>query len=304
MSVTDQYCAVATLPLHVQSVPARVERNIPATVAGTEILPEHSRWLRKHGNFTLAYSLFQPGLKYFEAERGLVAYETRFRCKTIVLADPLAAPENTGEVLDDFLAHHPRPFFCGISRHTAELLSQRGFNVNEMGQDVRIHMPTYTLDGPKKQTIRQAWNKFQRENWIVEEWSHGEHNAADVAREITAEWRVTRTVSDAEMRFLTRPIVYEPEQDVRKFFVKNSAGKVVAFYYFDPIYEDGRVVGYSTSFKRRLPEAMTGMEEAINVWAIKKFAAEGYTWLHLGLIPSIASKNRRPSSTRGSSAAI
>jgi lysylphosphatidylglycerol synthetase-like protein (DUF2156 family) len=30
---------------------------------------------------------------------------------------------------------------------------------------------------------------------------------------------------------------------------------------------------------------MTGMEEAINVWAIKKFAAEGYTWLHLGLIP-------------------
>ncbi len=30
---------------------------------------------------------------------------------------------------------------------------------------------------------------------------------------------------------------------------------------------------------------MTGMEEAINVWAIKKFAAEGLTWFHLGLIP-------------------
>lgn len=284
MSTIDQFCPAASLPLHFPEA-ARVGRSFSATVAGTEILPDHAKLLRQHGRFTLAYSLFQPGLKYFEAEHGTIAYETRFRCKTIVLADPLAAPENTSEVLDDFLAVHPRPFFCGISRHTAELLSQRGFNVNEMGQDVRIHMPTYTLDGPKKQTIRQAWNKFQRENWIVEEWSHGENNAAEIAREITAEWRATRTVSDAEMRFLTRPIVYEPEQDVRKFFVKNSAGKVVAFYYFDPIYEDGRVVGYSTSFKRRLTEAMTGMEEAINIWAIKKFAAEGYTWLHLGLIP-------------------
>jgi lysylphosphatidylglycerol synthetase-like protein (DUF2156 family) len=266
-------------------VSVRTPRPQSALVAGTELALNHARHLRQHGRFTLAYSLFQPGLNYFETERGLIAYETRFRCKTIVLADPLAAPENTAEVLDDFLAVHPRPFFCGISRPTAELLAQRGFNVNEMGQDVRIHMPTYTLDGPKKQTIRQAWNKFQRENWTVEEWSHGEHNAAEIARDITAEWRATRTVKDAEMRFLTRPIVYEPEQDVRKFFVKNSAGKVVAFYYFDPIYENGRVVGYSTSFKRRLPEAMTGMEEAINVWAIKKFAAEGLTWLHLGLIP-------------------
>ncbi len=285
MSVTDQLCAAAPLSLHVPAAPERLHRKISATVAGTEILPDHAKLLHKHGRFTLAYSLFQPGLKYFETEHGVIAHETRFRCKTIVLADPLAAPENTGEVLDDFLAHHPRPFFCGISRHTAELLSQRGFNVNEMGQDVRIHMPTYTLDGPKKQTIRQAWNKFQREDWVVEEWSHGENNAAEVARQITNEWRATRTVSDAEMRFLTRPIVYEPEQDVRKFFVKNKDGFIVAFYYFDPIYEGGKVVGYSTSFKRRLPEAMTGMEEAINVWAIKKFAAEGKTWFHLGLIP-------------------
>lgn len=280
----DQDCVVTPSSREISKHP-RNARNLATTVAGTDISPDHAKLLQTNGSFTLAYSLFQPGLKYFHSEHGLIAYEKRFRCKTIVLADPLAAPEKTGALLDQFLAVHPRPFFCGISHSTAELLSERGFNVNEMGQDVRIHMPSYTLDGPKKQTIRQAWNKFQREEWVVEEWSDGENNAAEVARQITNEWRATRTVSDAEMRFLTRPIVYEPEQDVRKFFVKNKAGFVVAFYFFDPIYEDGKVVGYSTSFKRRLPEAMTGMEEAINVWAIKKFAAEGKTWLHLGLIP-------------------
>jgi lysylphosphatidylglycerol synthetase-like protein (DUF2156 family) len=280
----DQDCVVAPSSQGISKAPDRA-RDFSTTVAGTEISHLQTELLEQHGRFTLAYSLFQPGLKYFHSELGMIAYETRFRCKTIVLADPLAAPDKIGELLDQFLAVHPRPFFCGISHHTAELLSERGFNVNEMGQDVRIHMPTYTLDGPKKQTIRQAWNKFQREEWVVEEWSYGENNAAEVARQITNEWRATRTVADAEMRFLTRPIVYEPEQDVRKFFVKNKAGFVVAFYFFDPIYEGGKVVGYSTSFKRRLPEAMTGMEEAINVWAIKKFAAEGKTWLNLGLIP-------------------
>ncbi len=254
-------------------------------MAGTEISPGQAKLLKQHGNFTLAYSLFQPGLQYFQTEHGLIAHETRFRCKTIVLADPLTSQAKAGALLDQFLTAHPRAFFCGISYDTARLLSERGFNVNEMGQDVRIHIPTYTLAGPKKQTLRQAWNKFQREDWVVEEWSHGENNAAQVAQEITAEWRATRTVSNAEMRFLTRPIVFEPEQDVRKFFVKNRARKVVAFYFFDPIYLNGKVVGYSTSFKRRLPAAMTGMEEAINIWAIKKFAAEGMTWFHLGLIP-------------------
>jgi len=284
MQVSNQFCAA---PSFAPAAPdsARGSRDKAASVAGTEVLPDHLNFLEQHGSFTLAYSLFQPGLKYFQTENGLIAYETRFRCKTIVLADPLAAKEKTGALLDQFLAVHPRPFFCGITHDTAKHLSERGFNVNEMGQDVRIHIPSYTLDGPKKQTLRQAWNKFQREEWVVEEWSHGENNAAEVARQITREWRATRTVSAAEMRFLTRPIVYEPEQDVRKFFVKNKAGFVVAFYFFDPIYMAGKVVGYSTSFKRRLPEAMTGMEEAINIWAIKKFAAEGMTWLHLGLIP-------------------
>lgn len=275
-----------------ESPPARLvaaadlrSRDSVRNVAGTEVLPDHMQFLEQHGNFTLAYSLFQPGLQYFQTELGLVAFERRFRFKTIVLGDPLVAPENAGKLLDQFLKAHPRPFFCGITHATAKLLSERGFKVNELGQDIRIHIPTYTLDGPKKQTLRQAWNKFQREEWTVEEWSYGENNAAEVARQITDEWRASRTVSTAEMRFLTRPIVYEPEKDVRKFFVKNKAGFVVAFYFFDPIYEGGKVVGYSTSFKRRLPEAMTGMEEAINIWAIKKFAAEGMTWLHLGLIP-------------------
>ncbi len=243
--ITDQAFVVTMLPPETASTPT-AESDSNKNVAGTEIQPKHAHLLEQHGRFTLAYSLFQPGLKYFQTELGLIAYETRFYCKTIVLADPLVAPENLGALLDQFLAVHPRPFFCGISHATALLLSERGFNVNEMGQDVRIHMPTYTLDGPKKQTIRQAWNKFQRENWIVEEWSHGENNAADVARQITAEWRATRTVSETEMRFLTRPIVYEPERNVRKFFVKNGAGKVVAFYFFDPLYEGGQVVGYST----------------------------------------------------------
>jgi lysylphosphatidylglycerol synthetase-like protein (DUF2156 family) len=188
-------------------------RDSVSNVAGTEALPEHLKLLEQHGNFTLGYSLFQPGLQYFQSENGLVAFERRFRCKTIVLGDPLALDVNLGPLLDDFLAVHPRPFFCGIGHETARHLSERGFNCNELGQDIRIHIPTYTLEGPKKQTLRQAWNKFQREEWVVEEWSYGENNAAQVARDITDEWRTSRTVSNAEMRFLTRPIVYEPEND-------------------------------------------------------------------------------------------
>jgi hypothetical protein len=72
---------------------------------------------------------------------------------------------------------------------------------------------------------------------------------------------------------------------VRKFFAFARDGKLVAFSFFDPIYQDGQVVGYSTSFKRRLPESDPFICTAILQSAIDTFRQEGRKWLHLGLSP-------------------
>ncbi len=69
----------------------------------------------------------------------------------------------------------------------------------------------------------------------------------------------------------------------------------MAYYFFDPIYHEGNVIGYSLAFKRRLPTfnpefptvagTLPGLEEAVVVWAIEQFKIEGKESLYLGLMP-------------------
>ncbi|HEV3299695.1 MAG TPA: hypothetical protein VG055_08630 [Planctomycetaceae bacterium] len=60
---------------------------------------------------------------------------------------------------------------------------------------------------------------------------------------------------------------YEEETDVRKFYLLNWAGQIVSFVAFDPICEQGEIIGYLPAIKRRSPAASTGAEEAITEFA-------------------------------------
>ena len=75
------------------------------------------------------------------------------------------------------------------------------------------------------------------------------------------------------------------EVDVRKFYAFDRDGRLVAFSFYDPIYQNGQVIGYSTSFKRRLPEVDPLICSAILQSAIDAFRQEGRQWLFLGLSP-------------------
>jgi lysylphosphatidylglycerol synthetase-like protein (DUF2156 family) len=79
--------------------------------------------------------------------------------------------------------------------------------------------------------------------------------------------------------------VFGDEPEVRKFYLRDPEGWIVAFVAFDPICERGEVIGYSTAIKRRAPTAPTGAEEAITKFAIEHFRAEGIKSLRFGMLP-------------------
>ena len=236
-------------------------------------------FLRQHGSFTLAYSAaVQRGLEYFGDENGFIAYRT-VSGTAMVLADPVAAVADRAKLIREFLAVKSKVCFCQVSRPTAEILAAMGFLVNEMGTDIRIDLPGY-----KRKSLRHDFNRVTRAGTVIKEGSAAEIGI-DAIREVSDRWRRMRTFKEREVTFLNRPIVLEDEPDVRKFFAFDRDGKLVGFAYYDPIYEDGQVVGYSTSFKRRLPEADTNICNALLHVAMEAFRAEGRKYLYLGLSP-------------------
>jgi lysylphosphatidylglycerol synthetase-like protein (DUF2156 family) len=236
-------------------------------------------WLRQYGTFTLAYSAtFQEGLEYFGNDEGFLAYKTVGNT-ALILADPLTSPESREVLIRAFVAEKSVVCFCQVSRQTAEILAVMGFYVNEMGTDTRIDLTNY-----KRKSLRAASKRVANHGYVIEEASAATVGVDEIER-VSSGWRQTRTYKGREVCFLNRPIVRGDEVDVRKFFAYDRDGKLVAFAFYDPIYQAGRVVGYSTSFKRRLPEADPFICSAILQAAIDAFRQEGRTWLYLGLSP-------------------
>src|SRR5205807_7142930 len=93
-------------------------------------------------------------------------------------------------------------------------------------------------------------------------------------------WQISRPVAHIlEITFLVRPVVFEDEPDVRKFFTFDQDGQLKAFAFFDPVYEEGEVVGYLCSTRRRLPEADSLVGYAQMRHAIETFQQEGKRYL-------------------------
>ena len=238
----------------------------------------------RFGDFSLAYSTaVQPRLEYFGDQDGFLAYRQRWGI-SFVLGDVVASNHDTPILIDKFIGAHKRLSFCQIRRPLAEILSQRGFFVNEMGVDTILRLADYDFDGKHKEWLRYAANWTAKRGFEILETGFDRITPSQV-EEVSEAWRTTRTVKRKEVRFLNRPIVLKDELGVRKFFLLSPEKKLLAFVFLDPIYRAGKLIGYVTSFKRRHPEAPLYAEHAIMKQIIETLKYEGVEQLNLGLSP-------------------
>ncbi len=240
--------------------------------------------LKRHGCFVLAYSVaHQPGMHYFGNEHGVIAYRMVGRT-AYALADPLAPRELWPAMLDAFVAAKSDVTFWQVSRPMAELLSSKGFSVNALGIESLIDLATYSFAGPLRRSFRTATNRFTRMGCRVAEIPVASLQPEQV-EDVSLGWRRTRTTKRRELSFLVRPIQLRDEPDVRKFFILDENDRPLAFAFFDPLYEDGKLIGYLSATRRWLPDTDPLAAYFLVRHAVETFQSEGVPKLYLGLMP-------------------
>lgn len=246
--------------------------------------PDRQALLERHGRFALAYSVaHQPGLLHFGDADGFLSYCMVGRT-AFVLADPLAPRERHGALIDAFVAEKGDVTFWQISHETAALLAGRRFAVNALGMESILDLKNFDFSGPHRRNFRTATNRFERAGHRVIEKPMADFDPLRI-RSISEGWRRTRTTGRHEMRFLVRPAVLADEPGVRKFFIVDSSGNPIAFAFFDPLYEEGRLTGYLSATRRWLPGGDSLSTYFMVRNAIERFRDEGVEWFHLGLMP-------------------
>jgi lysylphosphatidylglycerol synthetase-like protein (DUF2156 family) len=243
--------------------------------------------VRRHGDFSLAYSTaVQPGLHYFGDAEGYVAYGTKMQYH-FALGDPVADPSDRPGYIRRFVEAAGSPMFVQIGEATARVLAELGYRVNRLGVDTRLMLPGHDFSGKRNETVRYS------ERWLLKKgYTFADVDARglflDEITRLSENWRGDRVVKRWEMGFLNRPFPIHLGTDMRRFVLRGPDGELIALLDFDPLFTDGRIIGYTTAFKRKHVDASPHAEIGLTKFAVDSFRKEGVAVVTLGLSPLLA----------------
>ena len=263
--------------------------------------------LLRHGKEALAYATLQQGMEYFVHDHGYIAFTSvthpvfARKLKRIVLSEPVCAPENLESLLKDFLKENPRSIFAVISEHCTQVLRTLGFKANTIGYEPELAIQTYNTAGNWKELdmIKRARNEAKREGITIREVDISSVPIEQLDA-LSAKWIGGKKVNDREIWIYARRPVYKQEHDVRKFVAFDKEGTAVGYVFYDPMYRDGKVYGYSANTVRCDEQRYGRLATAIHMTAMDVFKPEGKEVLNLLLCPFVKLENGKYSDDYGS----
>lgn len=242
----------------------------------------------------MSYATLQEGMEYFIDENGYIAYTTirhplfARQSKRIVLSDPICDPRHLRRLVGKFLEDHPYAVFAVISERAAGVLRDMGFKANCIGYEPELPIQQYNTQGNWKELdlIKRARNEARRANISIRE-EDIENVDRRQLESVSSQWIGGKQLNDREIWIYARRPAFFPEEDVRKFVAYDQSAKVVGFAFYDPIYRNGRVIGYSANTLRCDENAFKKLATAIHMTAMDLFKGEGKEVLNLCLAPFV-----------------
>ncbi len=257
-------------------------------MTATKQISDHQlQYLKLYGSFPMAYSAVYDNLmKAFETPEGFISYVDNEN-ERIMLGDPYCAPKDLPAIVKKFLADakkkHLSPIVLQCSHDTALAFVKHGYNANHMGVETNINLNEFKPEGRKLARVRHWISAAQNAGATVIELSMQSKETLDLIGSISEKW-LTGKANKEELNLLTRPLVLDYEPDTR-LFCACLKDEVVAFVLFEPMYNDGKIVGYLANFVRKLENAPKGCFDLIYHEAGQVFKAEGASTISFGLSP-------------------
>ncbi|HNY66196.1 MAG TPA: DUF2156 domain-containing protein [Deltaproteobacteria bacterium] len=262
-------------------------REIGIDMFGTE---ERIEYLKKYGNHCMSFSHFQDEMHYFDISGiGYIAYRKKWG-RRFVLADPVCHENDREYLLGEFMKDRIGTTFVQISEPVAELIHEKfGLYSSQFGIETIVDLKTWDLKGKKKQVLRTAINKARKDGIrIVELEESSEFDDA-----LSRKWMRTRKVKRKEVVFLIRNKDQKYQEGTRRFYAF-MGDEALGFIHFDPVYENGKLIGYVPNISRFSPDFKQGIFYPLMVHAMETFKNEGVPYLYLGISPLVVDEKDKP----------
>ncbi len=250
---------------------------------------ERVEYLKKYGSHCMSFSQFQQDMHYFDISGiGYIAYRKKWGGR-YVLADPVCDAKDREYLIGEFLKDKTHTSFIQISEPVAELIHDKfGYYSSQFGVETIVDLKNWDVKGKKKQVLRTSINKAEKDGVRFVEMKKALDDKA-----LSKEWMRTRAVKRKEVVFLIRPKDQEYQEGTRRFYAFLGE-ELLGYIHFDPVYENGKVLGYVPNISRFSPKFKQGIFYPLMVHAMETFKKEGVSSLFLGISPLVVDPQCKP----------
>lgn len=260
--------------------PAR-PRAAPATPAQLEqARAVLSRIESPTGNLAL---LGDKSLMFSDSGRGFLMYAVSGR-SWIAMGDPVASAAEQSELIWRFRElcdrEGGRCVFYEVAGENLPLYVDAGLSVSKLGEDGRVALAGFSMEGSARANLRQAWRRAAREGASFRMAPASDVPALlPVLRRISDEWLASKSV--AEKGF---SLGFFDDDYLRHFpcALVEKGGRIVAFANLWP---GARGVEASVDLMRHSGDAPHGVMDYLFVEIMLWCRAQGFQWFNLGMAP-------------------
>lgn len=246
---------------------------------------DRAKALVSQGSDTQPY-LALTGDKYLlwsESGQGFLSFGISNRY-WIAMGDPLGSPDDQEELVWKFREeadrHGARIAFYQVSANTLPLYLDLGLSLIKLGEEARVDLGDFSLEGRKRGKLRQAYNKYLREGCSFEIVPR-EQVPALIPRlkEISDSW-----LSDKNTREKSFSLgFFDPAYLTRgAVAVVKLEEQIVAFA---NLWELDNREELSIDLMRYTVDAPSGTMEFLNIALMLWGKEQGYRWFNLGMAP-------------------
>jgi phosphatidylglycerol lysyltransferase len=226
--------------------------------------------------------LGDKALLFSDNRRAFIMYGVEGR-SWVALGDPVGPPEESADLVWQFRElcdrHGAWTVFYQVQPHNLALYSDLGLTLLQLGEEARVPLTTFSLDG-SAHAWRRAVRRLEREGCVFEVIS-----CTAVARLLPELQRVSDAwLVGKNAREQAFPLGFFEVEYLQHFpiGIVRQEGKLVAFANVWPGAEKEEM---SVDLMRYLPEAPHGIMDYLFLQLMHWGRQEGYRWFNLGMAP-------------------
>jgi phosphatidylglycerol lysyltransferase len=220
---------------------------------------------------------------FSESRRSFLMYGTAGN-SWVALGDPVGDPDEAEELAWSFReqcdAVGTMPVFYEVSPERLPLYVDLGLSLFKLGEEARVPLAGFSLEGPSRKGLRQTNARLLREGCTCAVWEPEEVRARlGELQAVSDTWLASRKTREKGFSLG----FFAPEYVGRlPAAVVFREGKLVAFA---TVWRSGGRHELSVDLMRHSEDAPPSAMEFLFVQFMQRGAAEGYQWFNLGMAP-------------------